>query len=671
VFEFFTSHIININIVISFIKQCQLRNQTTTTNPHSSTVFLDENLSPDSIVIVSDGIVKEMFKISFLVEQMPALRTMYESASLADKKKFLINAAHIEFDKACVAAAADAATAAIAARDARTNVIDRVAKFTRIFNLIDSAPNCAKSTSTSQQIDDDEDDGDLTNDQFRAALFSSKVVQSRHSDGGREFSDFVGKWTLPTMANAVWHAAADAIFENFDWPNREFRPMIPLSARVTDLQAFRNKPASVRVDAGFPREFEVDVTHPAVFAVLDETIHPLATLLTNEYLHLFEDAAGGLPNEVSYRNAVAIIFRDAEQTVSTFDECARRHTVIAVEAKRFLDAKGCSDALVGGERDFVLLAGDVPSYMMRVGTSLFTDGVDWYFGRIAWRMTDRGKWEREIKISPKIDVTVVGGWRLLSRWFAFAFHEVVQTPYESTGLRQLTQHWRVGSTLWQLCDVMSAGDRSMVSRWRTANNEQSVVIKFVAVGGSKKRMAELENYFRRECKMLRKFADEDPFVHVSSLFGELSDIYIPLEDGGAALSCFNVRGAAGKQLAKTVVKHIWRGALVTLKAASLCHFDITEHNIVVSSNRSSAKLIDLESVTKEGESAAARPTAATHKRPGVATFEFDEQCLCAVAKCLWDTTISSFEQRRDFVDEFESESVRLGLISNVESNSPT
>jgi hypothetical protein len=125
------------------------------------------------------------------------------------------------------------------------------------------------------------------------------------------FSDFVGKWTLPTTANAVWHAAADAIFENFDWPNREFRPMIPLSARVTNLQAFRNKPASVRADAGFPREFEVKVTHPAVFAVLDETTHPLATLLTDEYLHLYKENAGGLANEVSYRNADAIMFRDA------------------------------------------------------------------------------------------------------------------------------------------------------------------------------------------------------------------------------------------------------------------------------------------------------------------------------------------------------------------------
>jgi hypothetical protein len=69
--------------------------------------FGRKNLSPDSIVIVSDGIVKEMFKISFLVEQMPALRTLYESASLGDKKYFLINAAHTEFDKACAAAAAE------------------------------------------------------------------------------------------------------------------------------------------------------------------------------------------------------------------------------------------------------------------------------------------------------------------------------------------------------------------------------------------------------------------------------------------------------------------------------------------------------------------------------------------------------------------------------------
>lgn len=75
-------------------------------------------------------------------------------------------------------------------------------------------------------------------------------------------------------------------------------------------------------------------------------------------------------------------------------------------------------------------------------------------------------------------------------------------------------------------------------------------------------------------------------------------------------------------------------------------------------------------MTKNGESAVASPTAASRKRPDIASFEFDEQSVCAVASCLWDPAISSFERRLDFVDNFEQNGVRLKLIAKIESTKP-
>jgi hypothetical protein len=280
-----------------------------------STEFLDENLSPDSIVVVSDGIANEMFKISFLVEQMPALRTLLRIREPRRQKEFFDQCRTHEFDKACAAAAA-AAAAADAAKDARTNVGTRIDKFTKIFDLIESAPNRAKSTSTSRSgvVDTSNDQWRVTrhqrrnkstmtkrtamftNDQLDAAVHAPMLLSHAKAQPHRSAENspiLSASGHCRRRTNAVWHAAADAIFENFDWPNRELRPMIPLSAGVQQLQAFRNKPASVRAEAGFPREFEVKVTHPAVFAVLDETTQPLATLLTGEYLHLYKENVGG------------------------------------------------------------------------------------------------------------------------------------------------------------------------------------------------------------------------------------------------------------------------------------------------------------------------------------------------------------------------------------------
>jgi hypothetical protein len=173
-----------------------------------------------------------------------------------------------------------------------------------------------------------------------------------------------------------------------------------VAMRLAQLVHFRDKPASAR--ARFPREFEVKVTHPFVFAALEETRLPLQRLLVGASLHLYTKNAGSIENRLMHRNADAMLFGDAEPSVLQFDARARRDSLVAVEAKRFLNAQGQADALVGGERDFVIVSDDAPSSAMRVGTSVFTDGVEWYFARMAWRFSDRGRWTRVIKISSAV-----------------------------------------------------------------------------------------------------------------------------------------------------------------------------------------------------------------------------------------------------------------------------
>jgi hypothetical protein len=106
---------------------------------------------------------------------------------------------------------------------------------------------------------------------------------------------------------------------------------------------------------------------------------------------------------------------------------------------------------------------------------------------------------------------------------------------------------------------------------------------------------------------------------------------------------------------------------VALKEHNLCHFDITENNIVVSADRGGAKLIDLESVTGVGQSVAASPTAAINNgvRPAVASVAFDEQCVCAILQCLWVAEIASFEERASFVAQFGAGELRLGLVEQI------
>ena len=407
------------------------------------------------------------------------------------------------------------------------------------------------------------------------------------------------------------------------------------------------------------------MTHPFVFAALEETRLPLQRLLAGASLHLYTENAGHIENRLMHRNADAMLFSDAEPSVLRFDARARRDSLVAVEAKRFLNAQGQADALVGGERDFVIVSDDAPSSAMRVGTSVFTDGVEWYFARMAWRFSDRGGWKRVIKMSPAVDVTAPGGWQLLARWFAFAFDQAVTTPREPTGLSQI--EWAVGSAdSWHLVDVLSSGDRSIVSRWH--KGLATAIVKFAADGFTEARDRQLQQYFAHERAMLRKFAATPAFVHVNALFPAVDAVYVALEDGGASLASFNIRGAAGRALAKVVHQHIWVGALAALKEAKLCHFDITEHNVVVAADRTNAKLIDLESVTGVGQSAAASPTAAIKDvRPAVATVEFDEQCVCAILHCLWNADIMSFEKRSSFVAQFGADDERQRFVDEIAS----
>jgi len=593
------------------------------------------------------------------------------------------------------AAALEAKEIELAAKQAKHTAELAAKDLQSVYNLISAAPTVAHSTSSSrsasdatvaaplpllatQQTDDDEDGVAPTKDQLEAAVAADRAAASRA--GGTEFADFVGTWSMPSTDDAAWRAAATEIAVKFEamlstkisgWKRDDNDTS---QTRLDELTQFRAQGASARNAAKFPRQFETKVTHPFVFAVLNATKSPLAALLPAKTLHLYTENVGPIANNPTHcNNADAMLFGDAEAHVSHLDSRARRDALVVIEAKRWLNKQGQTDALVGGERDFVIVSGDAPSDMMRACTSVFADGVEWYFARIAWSFSDRGEWKRDIKMSPKIDVTAVDGWRLLASWFAFAFYEAVNRPNQPTGLRQIK--WQVGAVWWQLADVMSCGTRSIVSRWRqtpanvgsTTVVDSTIVVKFAVAGITMEINDKIQRYFACERNMLRQFAAKASFVHIDALFPVVDHLYVALEDGGVALASSNIRGAAGRRLAKAVYQHIWLGALVALKEHNVSHFDITENNIVVSVDRG-AKLIDLESVTGGGQSAAASPTAAINGvRPAVASVAFDEQCVCAILRCLCVADIASFEERASFVARFGADELRRDLVEQIRS----
>ncbi len=550
-----------------------------------------------------------------------------------------------------------------------------------IFDLISAAPGRAHSTATSRshsepaskaasiallQTDDDDDDDQVVLQE--AVLYAANAAKSRKGapDKGTTFDHFVGTWQLGAYDAAVVKNVEDAFASKLNaevggtWSKTD-----SVQERLQRLRDSRFKSSKERQRLDFPPAFEIKVTHPLVFAVLSSAYGALRELVADRELHLYTENAGDIENVSSHRNADAALFvlSGGAQSVE-YGDAARRFSLLAVEAKRMLDPNGKSDALCGGERDFMWVSGREPGESMPVGTSLFTDGVSWFFARMAWRFDGRdSSWRREIRMSPEISLASDGGgWQLLAQWFVFAVQQAVEVPREPTGLSVC--EW--SETAWRLAGVMSVGSRSIVSRWR--RNNDTVVVKFALKSEDAERRRKIHLYFEHERALLRLFADTASFVHLHAQFPLCDAIYTAMDDAGLSLAALDISGTAGRLLAKLIVKDIWHSALTALHARELCHFDITEHNIVVARDRQTAKLVDLESVTAFGKPTAGSPTAVSNggaTRPPVASKEFDQQSVCAVLKCLWDLAIASFQRRNEFVLELSGEGERIALINEI------
>lgn len=555
--------------------------------------------------------------------------------------------------------------------------------------MISSAPGRAHSTATSRSRsepaskaastallddNDDNDDNDDDDDQVtlqEAVLFAAAAAQSRKGtpDKGTSFDDFVGTWPLGALDAAAAATIESAFASLLSKPvGGTWSKTVTVQERLQQLRDSRSMSSKERRQLGFPSTFEVKVTHPFVFAVLQSGHEALKALVAaDRELHLYTENAGTVANISSHRNADAAFFAlNAGAQSVEYGEAARRFSLLAVEIKRWLDQSGKSDALCGGERDFMWVSGREPGESMPVGTSLFTDGVSWFFARMAWRFDGRdSSWRREIRLSPEISLESDSGWQLLAQWFSFAVQQAVSAPREPTGLSVC--EW--GETRWRLADVMSVGSRSIVSRWRRGTDD-TVVVKFALQSADAARRGQIHEYFEHERAMLRALAAEPSLVHVRADFPLCDSIYIAMEDGGCSLAALDISGTTGQQLAKLVLVHIRGGALVALDRLQLCHFDITEHNIVVAHDRQSAKLVDLESVTAFGKPTTCSPTAVSNgaatERP-LASKTFDQQSVCAVLKCLWDLAIASFQRRREFVLDFADEIKREALVCEIEA----
>jgi hypothetical protein len=618
--------------------------------------------------------------------------------------------------------------AVIDAKDAVIKAEIVASKLSSLCNIISANPALAHDLSAEEDFQEENDEKDDKKSERKAMeeafqkkadellemdldTHAAKVALSRKAipepRGGTSFDDFVGKWQFEAL-NQGDVAIAETVEKAFKSMLAEpvggtWSESDSVAVRLEDLKQYVSK-ASKR---NFPRRFEIAVTRPFVFAVLKCAFPALKGLVASDSeLHLYTENAGEVKNARLYGNAdAALLPLNVGATNVQYDDTSRRFSLLVVEAKRALDTRGKRDALCGGERDFVWVSGADPSESMRAGTCLFTDGVSWYFARMAWRYSgiDRS-WRREIVMSPEISLASEGGWSDLAKWFVFALRQAVDKPFESTGLSVC----RWGSSAWRLVDMLSVGKRSVVARWRYGNvargNDKktvdvnnsvdvdnsvvdnavamvvdtgkaavvtegdTVIVKMIVGSDVAERNQQLSAFFEREREMLRQFAGSAAFVHLAANFPRCDTQYIAMCDGGRSLASFDISGTKGQSLAKLVVKDIWRGALVILAAAKLCHFDITQYNIVVTHDLQSAKLIDLESMTRIGESTAGSPTAVGDGIAGAkASEEFDKRSVYAVLKCLWDLSLTSFEKRKGFAMELSSDVEWNAFVTEIEN----
>jgi predicted Ser/Thr protein kinase len=359
------------------------------------------------------------------------------------------------------------------------------------------------------------------------------------------------------------------------------------------------------------------------------------------------------------------------------DRAARsKNTYFTVEAKSTLDASHNLAAFIECERDLAAIS-SVPADKLRAGFSIVTDGMNWYFLRIAWKLRQDITWEREVVISEKVTIHPKGSFIELAEWLLFIL-ESSMAPTVCTDLGKTLCQETNGLSL-SLNKIFSHdGNRSTTSCWRVKGDDVDalVVLKACQIFGFPLQAARDEKnrgYMRKETALLRNFAQSgtmpDCFPKISLLESRLPSLRdggLWLEYSGEAIGTLEIGGERGRVLAAIVYRDIYCRALAFLAARNLCHGDIHEHNILISSDR--AVLIDFESAVDFNDSLSNSPVKYRCAAITAGAKEVDELIVSGLVTCLAKSKCTDFKEMKTLVqvesfkeEEWKSSIEQMGV----------
>ena len=334
--------------------------------------------------------------------------------------------------------------------------------------------------------------------------------------------------------------------------------------------------------------------------------------------------------------------------VVKYDSAVReKGLLVSVEAKKNLLPKNFKEALMECQRDYAHVTQHVEaSRQMPVGFSIITDGVDWYFLCIIWRLTLDGqgiKFTHRIQKSPAIHFETKRDKTQLAKWLLFVLDLSLLRPKLLSDPDRVFQ----GCSEFKECHgkdirltkVFNSGGRSTTLLW--TDDKGDYVQKYFFVPIWQTSLA----YFNRELGFLRQLAGEKNIINQTNSVPFRVPRSIWLQQEGVSLENLDISGRRGQQLALIVKRDIWNGALVVLQNKKICHCDIHESNILICLKRNKATLIDFEGAKPFGESLKDSPIRHHYCKFKMAGAHVDKICVAALLECMWSPKKSHFDDK--------------------------
>jgi hypothetical protein len=436
------------------------------------------------------------------------------------------------------------------------------------------------------------------------------------------------------------------------------------------LQYLVDKRASARGEG--KKKFELDYTQPVVnrlFSVIESFLR----LFVGDIIKDSSSGVGGVSEkhvelyyyserENKYRQDTtrrpdSLLYLAGKGVTPTLNrEALSLGQLVSLEHKSNIqDQTKESVALLGIERDFAYKLKAEDFLEPKIGYHIITDGIAWKFFRINVIFAN-SKFMFGIAESETVSTWNPAGncfdFSQLSRWLLFLLKMSVVNPKSNELSSDVELDWGDGE--FKVNQFLALGRRGIARVSSVTESKLHYVIKvpmFISIRNSLRKDEKMEaRRIIAERQYLKMFHNCPNIVSLASNV-DTPEWAILLEDVGISLDQCIVSGEAGKELAKVVFRDIWEIALNALGKEELCHADIHEGNICISTDnagRFKATLVDLESAVRFGTELKDSPIK-FRKGKRVASAEWDRASVCAILECLWDLgSIEDLETRVEY-----------------------